>query len=135
MVAATNSNRGKVLIVEDEYLVSLSVAALLEDIGFDIVGPAARVEEGLKLVAAHELALAVLDMNLAGTMSWPIARALCEAGVPSFFLSGYPQSHALVPVDLSHLPICQKPFREEEIVSLIDQLATTTSVAQPRSSP
>ncbi len=79
----------RVLVVEDEALISLELAATVTELGGRVVGPAATVAEALRLVAKGRIDAAVLDLNLAGERSDPVARALREAGVPFVVSTGY----------------------------------------------
>jgi PAS domain S-box-containing protein len=79
----------RVLVVEDEALISLQLASAVAELGGRVVGPAATVAEALRLVAQGELDAAVLDLNLGGERSDPVARALREAGVPFVLSTGY----------------------------------------------
>jgi DNA-binding NarL/FixJ family response regulator len=54
----------KILIVEDEALVALGVASLLEDMGHEVCGIAASVDEALALSRAHAPDLVLMDVNL-----------------------------------------------------------------------
>jgi DNA-binding response OmpR family regulator len=75
-MASMTSARPRILLAEDEFLVALSTTDLLEDAGCEIVGPVSRVALGRGLALSETLDAAVLDINLAGEMAWPIAEAL-----------------------------------------------------------
>ncbi len=82
----------RVLVVEDEALISMVVCAELTDLGWDVVGPAATVEQAIQLIAeTPPLDAAVLDVNLAGQMAYPVAERLRALGVPFVFCTGYAQ--------------------------------------------
>ena len=122
MVEGTKAPRGKALIVEDEFLVSLHVRGLLEDVGYEVVGPAARLAEGLHLAEQADLVLAVLDVNIAGVLSWPVARRLRDRGVPFFFITGYLEAHTQMPNDLKGAIVLSKPVGIDGILGAIDRL-------------
>jgi CheY-like chemotaxis protein len=108
----------KVLIVEDEALVSMLLEAMLEDAGCDVVGPAPRVSTGIALVNGGEpMDAAILDVNVAGEVVFPVAEALAARGVPFAFASGYGEGG--VPDAWRDRPILQKPFGEPEVRSLL----------------
>jgi PAS domain S-box-containing protein len=89
---ASVSLRGRrVLLVEDEPLVALESAAALAELGCEVVGPAGTLEEALRLAAAEAEGLdaAVLDVNLAGRASFPVADLLAGRGVPVIHVTGY----------------------------------------------
>ena len=63
----------RVLVVEDEALVAMLVEDALLDAGAAVVGPAATVSEALSLLSKENPDVAVLDLNLAGETSTPVA--------------------------------------------------------------
>jgi PAS domain S-box-containing protein len=83
---------GRVLIVEDESLLALELCDALTELGWDVVGPAASVEEALKLLdGAGPIDIAVLDVNLGGSLVFPLAERLRDGNVPFVFCTGYEQ--------------------------------------------
>jgi CheY-like chemotaxis protein len=81
----------RVLLVEDELLVAMEMEEALRGLGCEVLGPAATVEEALRLaqVDAGRIDAAVLDVNLAGRPSFPVADLLAGRGVPVVFATGY----------------------------------------------
>ena len=102
-----------VLVVDDEWLIASDVQWALEDAGYDVVGPAATVAQALTLVRSHELGAAVLDVNLAGETSYPIAEALIAQGTPFVFVSGFARGD-LAPAFQDH-PLLPKPLALEKL--------------------
>jgi CheY-like chemotaxis protein len=104
----------RVLIVEDESLVAMLLETILEDMGCTPVGPASTVDEGLNFVADGEtLDAALLDVNVAGTQVFPVARALKDRGVPFVFSTGYGEGG--LPDEWRGQSTIQKPFTEAAI--------------------
>jgi hypothetical protein len=62
---------------------------------------------------------AVLDINLAGQMVFPVAEALAERGVPFLLLSGY--GAMALPPDRRHWTVCNKPFKTDELISMLSR--------------
>ena len=81
----------RVLIVEDEMLVAMLLEDMLTDLGHIVVGIATRVESALSLIASTGPDLAILDVNLAGEKSFPVAEVLEKKGIPFVFATGYGQ--------------------------------------------
>lgn len=77
-----------VLVVEDEVLIAMDIQAELEDAGWTVIGPAGTVAQAMKLLEGHTPSVAVLDINLGGSPSFPIADALEARSIPFVFLSG-----------------------------------------------
>jgi len=103
-----------VLIVEDSALLAIALAQALKTASFDIVGPAATVDQALSLIAQKGCDAAVLDINLRGETSEPIARELRTRGIPFVTLTGYAQEQ-LQP-DFAGAPAFSKPVRAEALI-------------------
>lgn len=105
----------KVLVVEDEALVSMLLEDMLEDLGCKIVGPAMRMREALAL--AHDegeaIDLAILDVNLAGERSFPVAEALMARGVAFVLATGYDDSS--IDERWRDRPVLRKPFLPQQL--------------------
>ena len=80
---------GRVLIVEDEWLIAESLASQLAEEGYLVVGPAAGIREALDLLSTKTIDCAVLDVSLGERNSFSIADELQHRGVPFVFLTGF----------------------------------------------
>ena len=116
----------RVLVVEDEALVSMLVEDELRDAGAEVLGPAPTVDHALRLVegaaADGGISAEVLDINLDGRRVEPVADRLAALGVPFLFATGYGEGcdtggHRAA-------PILSKPFSPESLVAIIEALAT-----------
>jgi len=104
----------RVLVVEDESLVAMLLETILEDMGCVPVGPAATVDEGLRMATDGEpLDAALLDVNVAGKQVFPIAEALKARGVPFVFSTGYGEGG--LPDEWRGQATLQKPFTEAAV--------------------
>src|SRR5258708_40320317 len=85
------SNAGplKVLVVEDESIVALHIENMLEEIGCQVVASVPRLVKALSLASSLDIDLAVLDINLAGEVVYPLAFRLADRGIPFVFSTGY----------------------------------------------
>jgi CheY-like chemotaxis protein len=105
----------KVLVVEDEALVSMLLEDMLSDLGCEIVGPIMRLPEALQLARdrAHAIDIAVLDVNLAGERSFAVAEALEARGCFFVLSTGYDDAG----IDERWLarPMLRKPFLSHEL--------------------
>lgn len=120
----------RVLVVEDEMLVALHVADMLSAAGCEVIGPALRVSDGVALVEGGEApAFALLDINLGGEMSWPVARALVLRGIPFVFITGYVGEHAELPADLAGTCLLSKPLAEDDLRRAIAPWRTPAACA------
>ena len=103
----------RVLVVEDEALVAMLLETILEDMGCMAVGPAATVDEGLRMAADEAVDAALLDVNVAGRQVFPVAQALKDRGVPFVFSTGYGEGG--LPDEWRGQPTLQKPFTEAAV--------------------
>jgi CheY-like chemotaxis protein len=111
--AVETAARPRILVVEDDALIAADLVATLEELGYEPVGPAATVDEAFGLVERAEgLAAGLLDVNVGGTMSWPLADALREKGVPVVFASGYAAGALPEEAGAEHL---QKPYTAQQL--------------------
>jgi CheY-like chemotaxis protein len=112
----------RVLLVEDEMLVVWLLEDMLADLGCAVVGPASSVNQALAMIDAEAIDAAVLDVNLNGKMSYPIADALTARGVPFAFSTGYDKDTLLD--DYRSFPVLQKPFHRAELSAALAKLLT-----------
>jgi len=105
----------KVLIVEDSYLLALTLEDMLTDSGADVVGIAPSVAIALKAMEDHTIDIACLDINLGSETSFPIADALALRGIPFVFVSAYKAD--VVPPAHRHRPFVSKIEAHLELLS------------------
>ena len=89
-VAMPEKEITRVFVVEDEVFVAYEMNDMLEELGFEVVGPALNAEDAQKLARTAEIDAAFLDVNLGGgKTSEPTAMILRERGVPFVFVTAY----------------------------------------------
>lgn len=111
----------RILVVEDEALVAMLVEDALLDVGAVVLGPAATVAEALALLEREALPdAAVLDLNLAGEVSTPVADALVRRGVPFVVATGYGASG--LPPGHGDVPVLAKPYDPDELTLALGRL-------------
>lgn len=103
----------RVLVVEDEYMVAEHLGMLLEDFGCDLAGPVGTIEEALAAVQEGGLDGVLLDANLNGDSSAPIAIELHMSAVPFVVITGYGACD-LRDEALNGAPRLTKPFSTAE---------------------
>jgi len=115
------SNR-RVLLVEDEMLVAWLIEDMLAELGCAVIGPASSVNQAVAMIDAEAVDAAVLDLNLNGQMSYPVADALAAHGVPFIISTGYDKD--TLPDDYRACPVLQKPFQRSELSDVLAKLLT-----------
>ena len=129
--ASASVNAGSIsgkrtLIVEDEALIALGLEEMAQDAGCAVVGPVGNVDEALSIIQSQPIDMALLDFNLGGETSLPVAHALRSRGVPFTFLTGYnylpEEATALCSAKYAH-----KPCRQSDIERVLHELSTSAS--------
>jgi DNA-binding response OmpR family regulator len=110
----------KVMVVEDEALVAMLVEDALIDAGFGVMGPAATVEEAMALLSRERPDAVVLDLNLAGETSTPVADELMARGIPYVIATGYGASG--LPPGHQDATVLAKPYDPAELTSVLGRL-------------
>lgn len=110
----------RVLVVEDEMLVLMNIEDMLADLGCESVSVAATVSQALALIDSQAFDAAMVDVNLDGSNSYPVADALAAYGVPFVFSTGY--SGQSMKDGYRDRPVLGKPYRIAELVETLTRL-------------
>jgi len=105
----------RVLVVEDEALISLMLEDVLESAGAVVVGPAATVKTALDLLGEEAIDCAVLDVKLMDGTSVPVAEALAALGIRFVVATG----SDTIPVGYNGAPVLRKVFLPDEVIEAI----------------
>lgn len=79
----------RVLILDDEPLIAITLTEIVEGLGCKVAGPAREANAAIDLIKQQAPDVAVLDVNLAGATSAPVAHALRALGIPFIYCTGY----------------------------------------------
>ena len=108
------------LMVEDEFLVSMLVESIVDELGATIVGPYSRLADGLAAARTESFDGAILDLNLRGEAADPLADLLMGLGVPFVFVTGYQRDG--IDRRYAGIPVLQKPIDAEALKRLLTTL-------------
>lgn len=112
--------RGRVLLVEDEMMIAMMLEDVLEDLGYEVAGIAATVDAALHLIHTQSFEVAILDLNLSGASSLPVAEVLAQQGCPFILSTGYAATS--LPEKFAPYPTLQKPYELATLQTLLSQL-------------
>jgi CheY-like chemotaxis protein len=112
----------RILVVEDEYLIAMSLQDALENAGSVVVGPVPSVEKAIKTIELDpHIDAAVVDVNLGGVLAYPVADMLIARKIPFVFTSGYEDN--VLRNRYAQVKNCPKPYlfraMEEALVEAI----------------
>ncbi|EKV28924.1 Response regulator receiver [Caenispirillum salinarum AK4] len=110
------------LVVEDEALIAMTLTDMIEDLGHQVIGSCGNVDQAVDIIVRRraEIDGCILDANLGGTSSAPVARSLRDAGIPFLLASGYGGCE-LARLGFSE-PALEKPFRRDQLATALDNL-------------
>jgi DNA-binding response OmpR family regulator len=107
----------QVMIVEDDVLLATDLADNMREAGHRVVGPFFSLDAAAEALATHKPDIVVLDIDLRGQRSFPIADTLACANVPFVWLSG--SSPDIVPARHRGRPFASKPAAPAALLQLI----------------
>lgn len=109
----------RILLVEDEPLISMFAEMALEDAGAVVVGPAAAIAPALALVDAEAPEAALVDVRLRGGESgYELADALAARGIPFVLATGLQVQD--VPPRHRAVPVLPKPYTAPQLLAALD---------------
>lgn len=111
----------RVLVVEDEMMIAMMLEDMLVDLGHQVAGVAMRLPQAIELAKGTDADIAILDINLDGRRSFPVAALLREKGVKLIFASGYGSPGLEAPF-LDEI-ILKKPFEPTDIRAALARVA------------
>jgi CheY-like chemotaxis protein len=116
----------RVFVVEDESVITMLLQDMFEELRCEVVSLASRFQEALDKAKTLSFEVAILDVNLNGQRTFPIAEALTARGLPFVFATGY--GAAAVPENFRDAPVLQKPFRLADL----ERAVLTALATRPR---
>ncbi|WJR81599.1 response regulator [Bradyrhizobium sp. NP1] len=117
-MAAARMPRGNVFLVEDEVMIRMMVADMLEELGFRVAAEAGEIGEAIRLAETADFDLAILDVNVNGKVISPVADLIKARKRPFIFATGYGSSG--LPEEYRDRPALQKPFQLETLGKVIE---------------
>jgi CheY-like chemotaxis protein len=103
----------RVLVIEDESTVTMLLEDHLEELGCEVAGIAYRFDDALQKATSLSFDVVILDVNLAGKLTYPIAESLAQRGSAFVFATGY--GSQTLPPQFNTRPVLQKPFDLAEL--------------------
>lgn len=113
----SNRKTCRVLFVEDEAVVSMLIEDMLEDLGVRVLGPAATLSKAMALARSEDIDAAILDLNVGGELTYPVADVLRERGISFIFSTGYAQRW--LPERFRDVPTLHKPYDQHSFAQAL----------------
>ena len=122
---ATRPTGCSVFLVEDEVMIRMMVADMLEELGYSVAAEAGEINEAIRLAGSTEFDIAILDVNVNGKVISPVAEVIQARNRPFVFATGYGAQG--LPEEFRNRPTLQKPFQMETLAQVLS--STLKSVA------
>ncbi len=107
----------RILVVEDEILIAMEIEGALKRLGCVIIGPVGKLESALQIARDETIDAAILDVNIRGGRTYPVAKVLLARDIPFILASGY--GDWALPEALQGQPRLTKPFRSDDVVKAV----------------
>ena len=112
----------RILVLEDEFIIADEIASMLEDAGHEVIGPAGSVSDALARLNGDERPdVAIIDANLRGTSSLPVAEWLRAHGIPFCVCTGYRSDD--LHKTFGDIVVLQKPVTPPTLLSALKVLS------------
>lgn len=109
-----------IFLVEDEALIRMMIAGMVEELGHRVVAEAGSIEAAQPIAESFQFDLAILDVNVGGELILPIVRALERRKLPFLFASGYETTG--LPDGYRSCLMLRKPFITEQLGRAIETI-------------
>jgi CheY-like chemotaxis protein len=114
----------RVLVLEDEPLIAMMIAQMLDALDCECVGPIMSLSEGLERAKTEKLDAAILNLVIQGQKAYEVAGILSLREIPFGFASGI--AHDALAKEWIDRPFLTKPFTIQDIASLLAKVLAQT---------
>ena len=118
-----NMSKTRILVVEDESIVSKDIQHTLKKLGYDIVGSANSGEKAIEMARIEHPNIVLMDIQLAGNMNGVSAAEILrlELAIPVIFLTAYADELTFSKAKITEpYGYIIKPFKEIDLYTSIE---------------
>lgn len=125
---APSSVEKRILVIEDEVLLSMDIETSLMDAGYQVIGPAGTIEAAKKLITDGKCDAALVDANLGGQPVDELADSLAREKIPFAFVTGYGRD--ALPREFRQNMLLGKPFSPDQLLSVVSTLLAKSASSE-----
>lgn len=114
------------ILARREAMISMLIEDMVSDLGCLVVGPTARLDHALTLALQAEFDMAVLDINVDGSVVYPVADVLRFRRIPFIFATGY--DFRTLPQRFKASRVLSKPFTYESFSDALREAFVGASI-------
>ena len=108
----------RVLVAEDELLISQLIREILVSLECTVIGPSRTLDEALRAIRMNDIDGALLDVHLADASIYPAINELTQRGIPFILVTGQGNLSGS-PAAINNAPILTKPFRVQQLEDMM----------------
>ena len=108
----------RVLVAEDELLISQLIREILVSLECTVIGPSRTLDEALRAIRMNDIDGALLDVHLADASIYPAINELTQRGIPFILVTGQGNLSG-PPAAINNAPILTKPFRVQQLEDMM----------------
>ena len=108
----------RVLVAEDELLISQLIREILVSLECTVIGPSRTLDEALRAIRMNDIDGALLDVHLADASIYPAINELAQRGIPFILVTGQGNLSGS-PAAINNAPILTKPFRVQQLEDMM----------------
>src|SRR5262249_7782790 len=101
----------RIVLVEDEILVAMMMRDIMGELGFEVLGPFARLSEAMVAAVHEDIDAGIIDVNLGGEFVYPVADVLVARNIPFVFVTGYGVES--IESRFAGVPVIKKPVQRQ----------------------
>ena len=132
--AGSPPQRGRVLLVEDNFVIATDLTRMLEELGFGAVDGVPSVDRALRMLEQNRYDLCVIDLNLRGQLSRPVADRVRQLGYPFVFVTGYGSGASGI-TGYEDVATLKKPLSKEVLETFLEELDRRAAGASETETP
>ena len=117
----------RLLVLEDEFMIATRIADILEEAGYEVIGPVLNAAEATHAITVDRVDGALLDLNLRGDTSLAMAEAIAMRGVPILFVTGY--AREILTGKWKGALHLEKPFNDRELLDAVERMLKSSQWA------
>ncbi len=108
----------RILVVEDDFLISTEIDSILAGAGATVVGPCRTLAQAERLIDDNHISAAILDFRLGHDTTLPVAEQLHDHGIPFVFFTGQVNTRQIESA-CPGAKVITKPFQSRTIVTAL----------------
>jgi len=123
------SRRARVLVIEDDPIIALTLRLLLTQLGHSVIGPFTTAKQARRAMYAEPVDLALLDLQFDDEAAFSLAASLSKSRVSVAFLTAHEDQE--LPDSYRYLPLVSNSVGASELERVIQSIMLRAAAVVP----